>query len=234
MTDTEQTMTETAVEPAEPDTAENDSVPPQADDAAKESAAKDEKPEDDEVKEKKSPGNKSPRRRVSISLRSLAAGALIATLVGTIGALAWLYLGAQHKFDAQARQSANNARAEKIALDYAVNAAAMNAQDINAWKTKLVAGTTPELKEKLTKAAGSMEQILVPLQWSSSASPLVAKVRSNSGAAYVVDAFVSVQTKTMQAPEPLQSTAAYSITIDSNKDWQISDVGGIGAMVEGK
>jgi Mce-associated membrane protein len=35
----------------------------------------------------------------------------------------------------------------------------------------------------------------------------------------------------MQAPEGLQSTATYSITIDSNHDWQISDVGGIGSVV---
>jgi hypothetical protein len=38
----------------------------------------------------------------------------------------------------------------------------------------------------------------------------------------------------MQAPDPLQSTAAYSITIDASKEWQITDVGGIGAMVEAK
>jgi hypothetical protein len=31
----------------------------------------------------------------------------------------------------------------------------------------------------------------------------------------------------MQAPDGLQSTATYSITVDSNKDWQITDVGGV-------
>jgi hypothetical protein len=35
----------------------------------------------------------------------------------------------------------------------------------------------------------------------------------------------------MQAPDGLQSTATYSITIDSAHDWQISDVGGIGSVV---
>jgi len=43
-----------------------------------------------------------------------------------------------------------------------------------------------------------------------------------------VDSFVSVQTKTIQAPDALQSTATYSTTIDSNNNWQITDVGGIG------
>lgn len=162
--------------------------------------------------------------------------AIIVALVATISVLAWLYRDAHHKIDLQAQQSANYARAEKkIALDYAANAAAMDFQHLDEWKGKLVAGTTPEMKDKLTSAATSMEQILLPLEWSSTASPLAAKVRSNAGTSYVVDAFVSVQTKTVQAPpEPLQSTAAYSLTIDSAKDWQISDVGGIGAMVAGK
>ncbi|MDT5046402.1 MAG: Mce-associated rane protein, partial [Mycobacterium sp.] len=146
----------------------------------------------------------------------------------------WLYVGAQRKLDEQTRRSENNAHAEKVALDYAVNAAAMNFQDLNAWKVKLIAGTSPELKEKLTQAAASMEQILVPLEWSSTARPLAAKVRSVTGGAYVVDSFVGVLTKTVQSPDPLQSTATYSVTIDSAKNWQITDVGGIGSVVEQK
>ncbi|MCV7353623.1 hypothetical protein H7K15_26325 [Mycobacterium parmense] len=180
-------------------------------------------------------GKKSARRlRLSISLPSLVIAAVITALVAAVGVFAWLYVGAQHKLDAQSRQSDNNAHAERLAMDYAVHAAEINFGDLNAWKVKLVAGTSPALKEKLTKAGEEMEQILVPLQWSSTARPLVAKVRSDTGGAYVVDCFVSVLTKTVQAPSPLQSTATYSITIDSNKNWEISDVGGIGAVVEQK
>jgi Mce-associated membrane protein len=198
----------------EPEAAENDSVEPQVED----------RPND----------KKSTRLQVSISLRSFVLTAVIVSLVATVAVLAWLYVGAERKLDGQTRRSENNAHAEKVALDYAVNAAEMNFQDLNAWKAKLVAGTSPELKEKLTKAATSMEQILVPLQWTSTAHPLVAKVRSDTGGAYVVDSFVSVLTKTVQAPEALQSTATYSVTIESAKNWQISDVGGIGAAVEEK
>ncbi len=79
-----------------------------------------------------------------------------------------------------------------------------------------------------------MEQILVPLEWNSTAQPLVAKVRSDTNGIYVIDTFVSVLTKTTQAPDNLQSTATYSITIDSNDNWQISDVGGIGAVAGSK
>lgn len=187
------------------------------------------------VEDKATTKEKQSRRlQISVSLRNLVVIAMFIALVGAVGALGWLYVGAQRKLDAQSQQAANAAHAEKVALDYAVNAAQMNFQDLNAWKTKLVAGTTPELKDKLTQAATSMEQILVPLQWTSDARPLVAKVRSDTGGVYVVDSFVSVQTKTMQSPEPLQSTATYSITLDSTKGWQISDVGGIGAVVEQK
>jgi len=177
---------------------------------------------------------KDARRQLSISVRSLVLGVVIAALVLAVGVLAWLFVGAERKFDAQARQAENAAHAEKVALNYATNAAAMNFQDLDGWKVKLVAGTSPDLKERLNNAAEQMKQILVPLQWNSTSEPLAAKVRSDNGGVYNVDSFVSVETKTVQGPDPLQSTATYRITIDSKKDWQITDVGGIGAAVRGK
>ncbi|BBX09295.1 hypothetical protein [Mycolicibacterium aichiense] len=173
-------------------------------------------------------------RAISLSLRGLILGAIIAILVVAVATLGWLYVGARHQVDQQAVKSANDAHAEKIALDYAVNAATMDFKDLQAWHVKLVAGTSPELTKKLSDAGTSMEQVLVPLQWSSTAKPLIAKVRSSTGGVYVVDSFVSVQTKTVQAPEALQSTATYSTTIDSNNNWLITDVGGIGSAMGSK
>jgi Mce-associated membrane protein len=177
-------------------------------------------------------GKKSKRVQLSVSLRSVVITVVIAALLGAVGVLAWLYFGAQGRLDEQARRSEDNVHAEKVALQYAGEAAAMNYQDLNAWKGRLVAGTSPELKDKLSKAATSMEQILVPLQWNSTAHPLAARVRTETGGVYVVDAFVSVLTKTAQASDPLQSTATYSVTVDSSKDWQITDVGGVGHALE--
>lgn len=174
------------------------------------------------------------RRRLSVSVRALVVGVLIAALVVGVAVLAWLYVGAERDLDAQSRRSDDTAHAERIALDYATNAAAMNFQDLTGWKDRLVAGTSPELKDKLSKAADQMEQILAPLQWDSTSEPLAAKLRSSTGGVYVVDSFVSVLTKTAQSSEPLQSTATYSVTIDSNNDWQITDVGGIGTAVAGR
>jgi flagellar basal body-associated protein FliL len=236
MTQTEKALMDANVNPdcPAPDAGASDAVSSQLDDEFEDAEREDKKHPHEESADEKSADNKAARRRVSVSLRGLVHSAIIVALVATIGVLAWLYWQAQQKIDTQAQQSANYAHAQKIALDYATNAAAMDYQKLDEWKAKLVAGTTPELKDKLTKAATSMEQIVVPLQWSSTATSLAAKTRSNTGTIYVVDAFVSVQTKTVQAPDPLQSTAAYSVTIDSSKGWQISDVGGIGAVIEGR
>lgn len=194
-----------------------------------------EKPEADNVEDdsrvKARESAKAGRRSISLSIRGLVTGLVAIGLLAVAGATTWLYLDAKERLEAQADQVAANGRAEQIAVDYAVGAARINAADLGPWKADLVKGTTPELKEKLDGAATSMEQILVPLQWNSTARPLVAKVRSNDNGIYVVDTFVSVQTKTVQAPEGLESTATYSITIDSNHDWQISEVGGVGAVV---
>jgi len=170
-------------------------------------------------------------RKISISLRSLLISAVIAALIVGIGIVIWMYVGERSKLEVGSIQAANNRHAEQIALDYAVGAAKIDAKDLGPWKANLVKGTTPELKAKLNEAASSMEQILVPLQWNSTAVPLVAKVRSNANGIYVVDTFVGVNTKTVQAPDGLASTATYSVTIDNNHDWQISEVGGVGSVV---
>lgn len=173
-------------------------------------------------------------RRVSIPLRGLSLGVVIALLVAAVGVMTWLYVGANGKVDALNQQASDNAHAEQIAVDYAVRAAIMDFKDLGPWRKALVDGTTPELGKKLTEAATAMEQILLPLQWSSSAKPIAAKVRSHDKGVYVVDAFVSVMTKTIQAPQNLQSTATYSVTINPGDGWKISDVGGIGQVVGDK
>lgn len=188
---------------------------------------------DDGGKPTQAPDVKAEPRRVSLSVKSLLISTAIVLLAAGLAVMSWLYFGERATVTANAQTAANRQRAEQVALDYAVSAAVMNYQDLNSWKTSLVKGTTPELSAKLSKAATSMEQLLVPLQWTSTAKPLAAKVRSDANGAYVIDTFVSVVTKTTQAPDNLQSTATYSITLDAN-NWLITDVGGIGAVVAGK
>lgn len=186
--------------------------------------------EDEPDVDAEKPATTSRRISVSLRLRTLVVASLLVLLLAATGAMTWLYLGERGKVEAQQRQAAADRHAEQIALDYAVGAAKVNFQDLNAWKARLIQGTTPNLARKLTKAGTQMQQLFIPLEWNSDATPLVAKVRSNTNGIYVVDTFVSVTTKTKQTPDVLPSTATYSITIDSNDNWQISDVGGIGAL----
>lgn len=178
-----------------------------------------------------SPQKASSPRRVSINLRSLLVSMLVAVLCVAIGILTWLYIGSRNELDAQARRANGDHRAERTASEYAVSAAAVDYRNLAKWRENLVKGTTPELRDKLEKAATSMEQILSPLQWDSTASALASKVRSEANGVYTVDTFVSVLTKSMQAPEGLQSTATYRVTIDSHNNWLITDVGGIDTAV---
>jgi Mce-associated membrane protein len=236
-------MTESSLKVAEPagDTGRDEDAEPSEPDAVKASkdgvasnVTGDTSPRGDDQDDEAPTKRKVSSRRVSLSVRTLVTATAFLALVAAVAVMTWLYFGEHGKVEAQQQAAANEQRAEQIALDYAVNAATMNFQDLNTWKGKLVNGTTPGLHDQLTKAATSMEQLLVPLEWNSTSQPLVAKVRSDTNGIYVVDTFVSVLTKTTQAPDNLQSTATYSITIDSKDNWQISDVGGIGAVVGAK
>ncbi|MEB4211086.1 hypothetical protein [Mycobacterium sp. 94-17] len=217
---TESTAKTTPVDADDSDTGESDD------------SGADVKPADDRDTDvaQKDPATREGRR-ISLSVRSLLLGIVIVGLVAALGVMTWMYLGANRKVDAQSQQTSDNSHAEQVALDYAVRAAIMDYKDLGPWKRALVEGTTPELGKKLTDAANAMEQILLPLQWSSTAKPIAAKVRSHEKGIYIVDSFVSVMTKTIQAKDSLQSTATYSVTIDPSNGWKISDVGGIGQVI---
>jgi len=168
----------------------------------------------------------------TLGLKQIIAGALVLGMIVTIGILGYVVVDQSGTIDSMNSEAAATATAEKRALDYATGAADMNYKDLDAWNTRLTANTSPELTAKLTDASSSMEQVIVPLQWTSTAQPIAASVRSHEGSVYVVSAFVSVMTKNAQAPDGVQSTASYTVTMDSSKDWLITDVGGIdGAVV---
>jgi Mce-associated membrane protein len=48
-----------------------------------------------------------------------------------------------------------------------------------------------------------------------------------------VDCFVSVLTKNSQAPDGLQSTATYKMTVDSGNEWKITEISGIDSALDG-
>lgn len=173
----------------------------------------------------------------SISVRTLlrVGGTLLVVVVVavTIGVLSWRLHSESSANTAITEAAANDERAEQIALDYATGAAEMNFQDPVAWRERLTQGTTSELGNRLTQAATSMEQLITPLQWTSTAQPITAKVESSSGGLYDVIAFVNVLTKNAQSPSGIESTATYKMTIDGNQDWVITEISGIDSALDG-
>lgn len=183
------------------------------------------------------------RRAFGVLLRrSLISTVLLIAAATTIGVLGWsLHSSQQSEREARraltSLQNVSDARqrAQQIALDYSRGAAEMDFKDIPGWTKRLTANTSPELTKKLKDAATSMEQIVVPMQWVSTPTPITSAVRSEHDGIFVVNSFLSVMTKNVQAPNGVQSTATYTVTINSKDNWLITDVGGVdSAMSAGK
>lgn len=178
---------------------------------------------------------------VSVRLSTVALLAVVAVLLFATAVLGWVAHqrgiesdAARAEITAMRSATDDRHRAEQVATDYSVGAAGMNFKDLPAWSQRLTANTSPQLANKLKQAAASMEQVIVPLQWISIPTPITAAVRSEQNGSYVVTCFVSVMTKNSQAPDGVQSTATYTVTIDKNTGWKITDVGGIDSAMSGK
>ncbi|MFD3428111.1 hypothetical protein ACFWVM_27150 [Nocardia fluminea] len=162
---------------------------------------------------------------VAVRVSSLVGGAVIAVLAILALVLGVLLGSARSEISDMKDQAAGNAKAEQIALDYSVGSATLNYQDVNAWVAKLKAGTAPELSKKFDATGAKLEQIIIPLKWTSTATPITAKVLSQEGEVYKVAAFVDVSTTNAQNPDGLRNTVTYNITVDAAQDWKITDVG---------
>ncbi|MFE6924897.1 hypothetical protein ACFVAV_28000 [Nocardia sp. NPDC057663] len=162
---------------------------------------------------------------VAVQVSSLIGGAVIAVLAIIALVLGVLLGSARSDLSDLKAQDADNAKAGQIALDYAVGSATLNYQDVNAWVAELKAGTSPELSAKFDATGAKLEQIIIPLKWTSSATPITAKVMSHEGEVYQVAAFVDVSTTNAQNPDGLRNTVTYDITVDAGRDWKITDVG---------
>ncbi len=168
----------------------------------------------------------------SVSLRSVLIGVIAVLLVGAMAFMGWQWSSSADEVDQLKATAADNAAAEKVALDYATGAADMSFENPDEWRTLLTKGTSPELSERLRRASTQMEQLLRPLQWSSSAQPIAAKVESVDGNTYRVVAFVNVQTKNVQAPSGIESTATYRVTMDKSQNWLITAISSTGSNLD--
>ncbi|WP_280436182.1 hypothetical protein [Nocardia carnea] len=176
------------------------------------------------------------RKAVTLSIRLstvLTAFALALLLAGTL-IFGFLYRSARSELDHRDTVAADNRHAEKVAMTYALGASTIDFHDVGGWLTRLKAGTSPQLSAKFDATAPQLEQILLPLQWTSRATPQSATVTSESGGVYKVNAYLTVNSTSVQTPDGVPTTVTYSVTIDRNNNWSITDVGGLHTALPAK
>ncbi len=183
------------------------------------------------------PRSAAPRPRPAVSGASAGtvAATTIVTVVVTIVILALLagtivfgllWNSKRGEVNDMKAAAEEKSHAEKVAADYAAGASTFDFHDLTPWRTALTKGVSPELKTKLEATVGAMNQLLQPLQWVSKGTVMDAVVNSQSGSVYRVSAYVKVEATNVQAASGREVVTVYNVTMDKDKDWQITDVGG--------
>ncbi len=166
-------------------------------------------------------------RTLSIRLSTVAVAVAGVALIAATAIFASLWLSARGEVSDRDAAAAADRHAEQVATDYAVGASNINFQDVNAWVAKLKANTTPQLADKFDATAPKLQDILVPLKWTSTATPITAKVMNTDNGVYKVDVFLNVTSTSAQTPEGAQTTVTYTVNVDPNNGWKVADVGGM-------
>ncbi|WP_244975998.1 hypothetical protein [Nocardia huaxiensis] len=168
-----------------------------------------------------------PARSVAVPLTTLAWSAALALAVIVSLTLTGFLVSARSDLAAHETTARDQAHAEQVATDYAVGASTVNFTEFNTWVTRLKSNTTPALSTKFEASAPKLQDLLTPLKWTSTGTPISAKVMSESNGAYKVNVFVNVSSTNAQNPEGAQTTVTYNVTVDRNADWKVTDVGGM-------
>ncbi|MVU76711.1 hypothetical protein GPX89_05555 [Nocardia sp. ET3-3] len=164
---------------------------------------------------------------VSIRLSTVLIGTALVALLAVAITFGALWASAASTLSDRDATAAADRHAEQIATDYALGASTIDYHDVKGWLGRLQAGTTPALSAKFDATAPQLEQILLPLQWTSKATALSAAVTSESGGIYKVNAYLNVTSTSAQTADGTQSTVTYALTIDRNSGWKITEVGGL-------
>ncbi|MFE3229392.1 hypothetical protein [Nocardia sp. NPDC059228] len=170
-------------------------------------------------------------RRLDLRLSTVISGFLIVGLLAAAITFGVLWQSARSDIADRDAKAADDRHATQVATDYALGASVIDYHDTKAWLDKLKTDTTPQLAAKFDATAPQLEQILLPLQWTSKATPIDANVMSESGGIYKVDVFLNVTSTSAQTPQGGQTTVTYTLTIDRNAGWKITDVGGLGGAL---
>lgn len=165
-------------------------------------------------------------RRLSLRMSTALTATLVVALTATSITFASLWLSSRGTLRDRDAAAADDRHAEQVAMDYAVGASNIDYRDTKSWLDRLKSGTATDLAAKFDATAPQLEQILLPLQWASKATPIHAVVASENDGVYKVDAFLNVSSTSVQTPQGGSTTVTYSVTVDRKSNWRITSVGG--------
>lgn len=170
------------------------------------------------------------RRSVVAAVSMLCVAALVA-----VGVLAYLLVQRSDDLAAERQLTADKQTAETVAGKYAVGAATFDFNNLQPWSAALKNGTAPELNSRFDVAVSTLTPLIQEVQWVQTAKLIAAKtVDIRADRQFIVQVFVSTHMTSTQNPKGLNTVTPYTITLDRDSKWLITDVAGIaGAAQDG-
>ncbi|WP_231894169.1 MULTISPECIES: serine/threonine protein kinase [unclassified Gordonia (in: high G+C Gram-positive bacteria)] len=170
------------------------------------------------------------RHPVVAAVSMLCVAALVA-----VGVLAYLLVQRSDDLAAERQLTADKQTAETIAGRYAVGAATFDFNNLQPWSAALKNGTAPELNSRFDVAVSTLTPLIQEVQWVQTAKLIAAKtVDIRADRQFIVQVFVSTHMTSTQNPKGLNTVTPYTITLDRDSKWLITDVAGIaGAAQDG-
>ncbi|MEV6774181.1 hypothetical protein AB0N05_36650 [Nocardia sp. NPDC051030] len=181
----------------------------------------------------KTPQTEAPKseapaaKTVQLKLSTLAFAAAAVVLLAALVTTTTLWLNARGDVRDAKAGSVDDKHAEQVATDYAMGAANLNYSDFNAWTARLKSNTTPTLANKFDATSSKLQEILVPLKWTSSPTLLSSQVIGRDNGVYKVNVYLNVTSTNAQNPDGVLTTIYYTVNVDPKSDWKVTDVGGI-------
>ena len=170
------------------------------------------------------------RHPVVAAVSMLCVAALVAVAV-----LAYLLVQRSDDLVAERQLTADKQTAETVAGRYAVGAATFDFNNLQPWSAALKNGTAPELNSRFDVAVNTLTPLIQEVQWVQTAKLIAAKtVDIRADRQFIVQVFVSTHMTSTQNPKGLNTVTPYTITLDRDSNWLITDVAGIaGAAQDG-